>query len=95
MNPSLAKGFWATEAARSMAWNIRRLFTTAKMAFCRAGWPCSTASRRRSSRISSGMSIMPGQTSLQLPHWMHRPWMSSDFFSSSNQAVRMVPMPPV
>jgi hypothetical protein len=41
------------------------------------------------------MSIMPGHTTLQLPHWMHRLWISSAFFSSSNQAVRMVPMPPV
>ena len=31
----------------------------------------------------------------QAPHWMHSPWISSELFSSSYQAVRMVPMPPV
>jgi len=78
-----------------MAWKSGRLFTTVKMAFCTTPWPCSLASLRRISRMSPGMSIWPGQTCLQLPHWMHRPWMSSLFLSSSNQAVRMVPMPPV
>src|SRR5208282_43222 len=38
---------------------------------------------------------LPGHTSVQLPHWMHRLWMSSDDLSASNHAVRMVPMPPV
>ena len=45
--------------------------------------------------IRSGMSILPGQTSVQLPHWMQSPWMSFELLHSSNQAVRMVPMPPV
>ena len=39
--------------------------------------------------------VESGQTTLQLPHWMHSPWMSSACFRASNQAVRMVPMPPV
>src|ERR1035441_2374969 len=50
------------------------------------------ARRRRSSRINPGISILPGHTSVQLPHWMHRLWMSSDDLSASNHAGRMGPM---
>ena len=41
------------------------------------------------------MSIFPGQTLTHEPHWMQSPWMSSDFFISSNHAVRIAPIPPV
>ena len=61
-----------------MEWNSLRLFTTEKIAFCASGCPFSTASRRRNSRISPGMSILPGHTCVQLPHWMQRLWISSD-----------------
>ena len=45
--------------------------------------------------ISSGMSIFPGQTPTQLPHWMQSPWISFERSIAPVHAVRIVPMPPV
>jgi len=88
------EGFCARAAARSRAWKTRR-FPTMRSGLLEEGSPPSPLSGGAAAHDEAGMSIPPGHTSRQRPQPTHRVWMSSASFISWNQAVRIVPMPPV